>query len=295
MNIKEFTEKMRITIADILKKEVQIITPLKINGIRLYGIAVIEPDTNANSTIYLESFFEKFLDTDNWPQTVTDVLTFYNNYRFNGSFDMKWFKDFSQIRKKLFYRLINYEANQELLSMIPHTRFLDLAKIYYVDCQIGETESGSILIYHKHVTGWGITEQELIDAAEENTPLLYPIKIHHIATGLTAENAADVIFDISVESSDPMFALTNTESQHGAAAICYKDVLDHFSQKMKDDLVILPSSIHETMLLPLHQNNSIDYLKETVYDANRTILDHSEFLSDNVYIYNRMNRQLVIA
>ena len=64
---------------------------------------------------------------------------------------------------------------------------------------------------------------------------------------------------------------------------------------MEDDLVILPSSIHETILLPLHQSKNIDCLKEMVYDLNRTILDQSEFLSDNVYIYNRMNRQLVIA
>ena len=85
------------------------------------------------------------------------------------------------------------------------------------------------------------------------------------------------------------------ENQNGAASVCYKDVLDNFSQKIKDDLVALPSSVHETILLPLQEKSNLDSLKEMVYDINRTILNPSEFLSDNVYVYNRQDKQLIIA
>lgn len=290
MNIKDFADRMKTVISDALKKEVRIVNPLKPNNVRLYGLSIVEPDSNTSPVIYLESYFERFLDTDNWTGAVKDILEFYRDNRVEDSFDMKWFCDFSKIRENLFYRLINYEKNQELLSMVPHTRFLDLAKIYYADCPIGKT-AGSILIYHRHVEEWNITEDELITAAEENTPRLYPANLHPICDTLGLSGDINLIPEMPV----PMFVLSNTENHNGAAAICYKDVLERFSQKIEDDLVILPSSVHETILLPLQKNNSKESLREMVYDANRTMLDQSEFLSDNVYLYSRNDRQLMIA
>lgn len=281
---------MKTVISDTLKKEVRIVNPLKPNNVRLYGLSIVEPDSNTSPVIYLESFFERFLDTDNWAGTVKDILEFYRDNRVEDSFDMNWFRDFSKIRENLFYRLINYEKNQELLSMVPHTRFLDLAKIYYADCRVGET-AGSILIYHKHVGKWNITEDELITAAEENTPRLYPANLHPILDTLGLGGDINLFLKLPF----PMFVLSNTGNHNGAAAVCYKDVLERFSQKIKDDLVVLPSSVLEIMLLPLQKSNSIESLREMVCDVNRTMLDRSEFLSDNVYLYSRNDRQLMIA
>lgn len=290
MNIKDFADRMKTVISDALKKEVRIVNPLKPNNVRLYGLSIVEPDSNTSPVIYLESFFERFLDTDNWAGTVKDVLEFYRDNRVEDSFDMNWFRDFSKIRENLFYRLINYEKNQELLSMVPHTRFLDLAKIYYADCRIGET-AGSIPIYHRHVKEWNITEDELITAAEENTPRLYPANLHPIFDTLGLGGDINLIPEMPV----PMFVLSNTENHNGAAAVCYKNVLERFSKKIEDNLVILPSSVHETILMPLQKNSSKESLREMVYDVNRTMLDQSEFLSDNVYLYSRKDRQLMIA
>lgn len=294
MNIKEFTDRMKTALSNALNREVQIVSPLKINGIRPYGLAVKEPDSNISPTIYLESFFEEFLETGDWEQAVKDVLAFYQNAVLTDSVDMEWFRDFDQIQKKLYYRLINYETNQELLEKIPHTRFLDLAKVYYADCQIAENMPGSFLIHYKHINHWGIDENELAKTAEENTPGLYPAHIRDMLSALMPGIPLDTL-ETPENFSSSMFALTNAEADNGAAAICYKGVLDSFSRKIEDDLVILPSSVHETILLPLHKNGDIDHLKCMVYDINRTILEPSEFLSDNVYLFNRQSKQLTIA
>ena len=216
MNINEFAEKMKIALTDILQKETQSVSPLKLNNVRLCGITIVEPDSNISCTIYLEPFFERFLDTGDWEQTVSDILSFYDNNRVADSFDSKWFHNFGQIRRNLFYRLINYKENQELLSAVPYTRFLDLAKVYYADCQIGET-AGSILIHHKHIEEWGITEDELIAAAEENTPILYPVKLKPLSFVL---GLGDDICPLPGMSGH-MFVLSNTENQNGAASVCY--------------------------------------------------------------------------
>ncbi len=294
MNIKEFTDRMKTAISDALNREVQIVNPLKTNGIRPYGLAVKEPDSNTSPTIYLEPFFERYLDTDDWAQAVKDVLAFYENNVLTDSVDMEWFRDFSQIQKKLYYRLINYEANQELLAQVPHTCFLDLAKVYYADCRIAEDMPGSFLVRYEHIRLWGIDENELREAAEENTPGLYPAHIKNMFPVFTPDIPPETL-EVPEDFFIPMYTLSNAEAENGAAALCYKGVLDDFVRKIEDDLVILPSSVHETILLPMHKNDDTDRLRDMVYDINRTILDRSEFLSDNVYIFNRETKQLAIA
>ena len=81
MNIKDFADRMKTVISDTLKKEVRIVNPLKSNGVRLYGLSIVEPNSNTSPVIYLETFFERFLDTDNWAGTVKDILEFYHNNR----------------------------------------------------------------------------------------------------------------------------------------------------------------------------------------------------------------------
>lgn len=294
MNIKEFTDRMKTALSNVLNREVQIVRPLKINGIRPYGLAVKEPGSNVSPSIYLEPFFERFLETDDWERTVKDVLMFYQNDILTDSVDMEWFRDFDRIREKLYYRLINYEANRELLTKIPHTRFLDLAKVYYADCKLNADIPGSFLIHYKHINHWGIDENELLETAEENAPQLYPAHIKDMLSAFMPKIPLDM-FEVPKDLASPMFALSNAENDYGAATVCYKGTLDDFSRKIEDDLVILPSSVHETILLPMHKNGDIDFLKYTVQDSNRTILDRSEFLSDNVYLFNKQNKQLTIA
>lgn len=294
MNLKEFTDRMKTAISDALNKEVQIVNPLKTNGIRPYGLTVKEPDSNTSPAIYLEPFFERYLDTGDWAQAVKDVIAFYENNVLTDSVDTNLLMDFGRIQKKLYYRLINYEANRELLAQIPHTRFLDLAKVYYADCRIAEDMQGSFLVRYEHTRLWGIDEDELRETAEENTPGLYPAHIKNMFPVFTPDTPPETL-EVPKDFFIPMYTLSNAEADNGAAALCYKGVLDDFARKIGDDLVILPSSVHETILLPMHKNDDTDRLRDMVYDINRTILDRSEFLSDNVYIFNRETKQLAIA
>ena len=43
--------------------------------------------------------------------------------------------------------------------------------------------------------------------------------------------------------------LTNTEKLYGASAILYPNILSYFAKRLKADLYLLPSSIHEVLLL----------------------------------------------
>ena len=295
MNIKEFAERMKSSISNVLPKEVTMIEQLKINGIYSYGIRISEPNSHTGITISLEPFFETFLDTDNWTRTVDYVLDFYKNQALPESLDAEWLYDFEQVLSGLYYILVNYEAHEELLHKVPYTKFLDLAKIYYVQCPLGESDTGTILVRNEHLKDWGISIYELDKAAEENTPRLYPASITCLMDEAGLGNLLGVPFELPQEPLIPMFALSNTQNDHGATAVCYQKILDDFSQKIQDDLILLPSSVHEMLLIPLHKDDDIPSHKETVYDANRYILEPSQFLSDNVYLFSRKDKQITIA
>ncbi|MCM1214957.1 MAG: DUF5688 family protein [Lachnospiraceae bacterium] len=291
MNIQEFAERVRADVTAILGKEVHIHKSLKLNGLRLMGLTITDHSTNIAPTIYLDPYFHKFKETGNWPGIISDIINTYRHYSLCQRFDMDWFRDFDRVKEKIFYRLINYEANKELLEQMPYTRFLDFAKVFCIQYQIDDIGSGTISIYNNHLDTWGISSAELEAIAETNTPLLFQPKVSTIA---------DTLKDIPIISPDdfedlpPIHVLTNTKNINGASAICYPNILRDFSNERETDILILPSSIHDVILIPWEENLNVEHFRDMVSDVNST-LDPTEILSRNVYLYRRGTGQIEIA
>lgn len=291
MNIKDFAEKVQNALKAVLDEEIQITETLKLNGIRRYGILISDPDSNACPAIHLEPLLEQFEETGDITAITDRIIQEYHSGRLTIPFDTEWFRDFDRVREKIFYRLINYEANQEMLERMPHSRYLDLAKTYCVQYQADGMRPGHICIYNNHLEMWGITQEQLACAAEYNTPLLFPPCLRSMEDILLeqfqppAPTAEDQSFPIP--KAPGLYVLTNMTRTHGAAAICYDEPLKEFTAKTGKDAIILPCSIHETLLLALESGENLEHLKETVHTVNRTQLDPSDRLSDNIYIYRR--------
>ena len=64
---------------------------------------------------------------------------------------------------------------------------------------------------------------------------------------------------------------------------------------VKADLVILPSSIHEVLLIPYEPNISFQELTNMVSHINRAEVPIEDRLSDQVYLYSRNLDSVVIA
>lgn len=176
MNIQEFTQKACTEIAKILGCEVQYKEVEKLNGAKHYGLIILEPGNNIAPTLYLEPFFDMYLHTKNWKGTVDRIVRAYQADSFPKRLDMGWFKDFEKVRGLIFHKLVNFDANTELLEGIPYTRYLDFAIIYCVYYKDDEIGSGSILIHNSHLEAWGCTTQNLARLAEENTPGFSPLQ-----------------------------------------------------------------------------------------------------------------------
>ena len=291
MNIQEFTQEACTEIAKILGREVQYKEVEKLNGAKHYGLIILEPGYNVAPTLYLEPFFDMYLYTKNWTDTVGRIIRAYQADSFPKRLDMGWFKDFEKVRELVCHKLVNFKANKALLEDIPYIRYLDFAIIYCIYYKDDEIGSGSILIHNSHLEAWGCTTQDLARLAKENTPRLYPLAVSTMENVLQ-ECMADTEELSSVgEIPIPMHIMTNTEKANGAITILYQNALKNFAERIHSDVVILPSSIeisvHEVILLPLREDDDFREFRNMVCEVNRSGLAREDFLSDNVYLYRR--------
>ena len=291
MNIKEFTEKVRKEIAEILGKEVQYKEADKLNNTKHYGLTILEPGSNIAPTLYLEQFYDMYLETGNWRETINQIIALYQSDSFPKCLDMEWLKDFDKVQGLIFHKLINFESNTALLAKVPFTRYLDFAIVYCIHYENTEIGDGSILIHNSHLKLWNRTTQDLARLAEKNTPRLYPLSIS------TMEDTIQECIGCPVPTEDvpAMFVMSNKPRVNGAISILYKDSLKNFSSGLHSDVVILPSSVHEVILLPLLEHEGIKEFRDMVYEVNRSQLSKEEFLSDNVYLYRRSTDSIEIV
>jgi hypothetical protein len=97
---------------------------------------------------------------------------------------------------------------------------------------------------------------------------------------------------VAPEDIGSMYVLTNASGSLGAAALFYPDVKEKTGEILGSDYYILPSSIHEVILVPDAAGIDKKELCDMVKQANRTVVEPQDILSDNVYHYSRDDRRL---
>ena len=286
MNIKEFTKKVRDEISHILDKDVGTLVVDKFNGVKWHGIVIKDENGNDSPTFYMDPYLDTFSETGDWNFVIQQILNQYHSASFPKSIDTEWYKDFDNVKDLIFSRIINYEINTASLVDIPYTRYLDFAIVYCIRCIGTDFYTGDYLIRNDLLTYWNLTVADIDRLARENTPRLFPLRIESVAEILGLLYRADNGFPIMEDPIDLHF-MSNTKSLFGAATILYENCLKEYASDIGKDLIILPSSVHEVLLLPYDDNADIGTFKEMVYDVNRTEVNRVDFLSDNVYLYRR--------
>ena len=99
-----------------------------------------------------------------------------------------------------------------------------------------------------------------------------------------------------IEEEIPLFVMSNGDYMNGASVILYKDILKDFASGMEHDLYILPSSIHEVIILfDDEYARSPEELARMVRQTNHMVVEREEVLSDHVYHYDREKDEIRIA
>lgn len=275
---------------------------LKNNNHYLDGLTVLPPGENISPTVYLNSYYQDFLDGMPLADIVETIRTFYEQFTRRQTVDPRLFQDFEKARPRIAYRLCHFASNRPLLKEIPHIPRLDLAIVFFLVIDSGPDEEMTVTITREHTKVWGISDQLLYEAAVHNTPLLYPcrcVALEQMISELLPQKAAGSASPGSLSagqpSPPPMYVLTNQRRLNGAACILYDHVLQDFSQQIGGDFFILPSSIHEAILLPCEEHIDPKTLTAMVREINDTEVSPLDRLSDRVYRYSARTEQLSIC
>lgn len=286
MDFETFTEKMK----ELLTKrvgdswEIRVHKALKNNGITRTGIMLQKKGERYGSILYLEEAYKKYRDGMDVEEAVDVLLDAPFGHDFEVEFDKRFqadsFRDYGQVREHLGLRLINYEKNTELLKDVPHVRWNDLAVIFCYEIGAWKEGGAYIMIRNHHLAEW-----------EETVDTLYEDALRNMKDG-----TPDDLFSLNdmfkkdmvpgMEATPPMYVLTNASRKFGAAVMLYSRKMKELADSVGSDLVILPSSLHEVLLLVDDEEKHIQW-REMVGEVNRLMVEPEEVLSDNIYRYSR--------
>lgn len=205
------------------------------------------------------------------------------------------FDPLDKIKDKIVYRLgSDYikKNNQDIV----YRSSLNVYIYYYVLVESNDKVLKSYPITWNMINAWDINEQELFNLATINTPKLFPNSLVRIAEMLKSLVDDKDCKDIKIDDYDPPFyVLTNNTKVYGASGILYPEYANQIYDKFKSDYYIIPSSVHELILVPVEYGETKSSLLRMIKEVNQTEIEEDEFLSNNLYIYSSADKTIKIA
>lgn len=202
--------------------------------------------------------------------------------------------DYESMKPHLMVQMVSTERNQEMLAKVPHKEIEDMSLVYRFELSSGEEGLYSTLIRNDALEMYGITPEQLHQDAMERVPLTHPASIRNIVEVMMAlggEELPEGIFD----DASPMFVASVPGGVNGAGVLAYPDFMEQGAAKLGGDFFVLPSSIHEVILLPDDGQISPAELKTMVMEVNASEVMPEEQLSDNVYYYDSKEKIFELA
>lgn len=246
--------------------KVEVYRTVKNNGMVRTGLIFTQTGVNISPTIYLEEFYEQYLQGVSIDILTQKLREIYEEVQMKQSISYQNILDYSQIQDRIVYKLIQKQANEQLLEDLPYEQFLDLAMVYYVLLDKTEFGTATLLIRNEHVKGWNIRKEDVIQAAGRNTPQLLPIELEKV--------------------TEYMYIATNRTHSLGAGVMLY-DEWKKTVAEIRENFFVIPSSIHELILIPESFGMDRQQLGAMVKEINATEVAREEVLSDTVYYYDR--------
>ncbi|MBR1479022.1 MAG: hypothetical protein IJ608_13845 [Lachnospiraceae bacterium] len=302
MDFEEFKNSVAEQVKDFLPEKyedasVTLQDVTKNNDTVLTGLLIKTEDSNIAPNIYLENFFEQYQDGRDMADILQNIADVRVQHEMEQGFDVSKITDFEQVKDKIICKLINAELNADYLADKPHTMVEDLAVVYAID--LGGSESGHMTapITNSLMEQYGITQEELHDIA------LHNLSESQIEFKTMRDVLVDLMFPDGIQPDDPrafmlppeeenpsMYVLSNADKLNGAAALLDAKTMEDISEKLGGDFIVLPSSIHETIVLPVNEDMDRHTLEAMVQDVNAGQVAPEERLSDHVYMYDSQEK-----
>ncbi|MCI8407977.1 MAG: hypothetical protein HFJ09_01730 [Lachnospiraceae bacterium] len=322
MNYQYFYKQLVQSLQEKLGEEYQVkITDIeKNNGVFLEGIIIIKEESQISPNIYLEYFYDRYREGESLEEIIEEILNMYYETMNHSPVQIDQLTELKKHEDNIFFRLINYKMNKRFLDKVPHIRYLEFAITFH--CLLEKQEYGiqSFCINETIRQEWGVCLEQLYQFALKNTPILFPPKIQSMEKmmyqiienpkkGLSSvekwypaeetdyqghyeKTLENMILDIDDSDETYMYVLSNGLGIYGASALLYPNVLEYFAKRSGKNLYLLPSSIHEWIIVLQQEEYSEELLKDMVHDVNHTQVASDEVLSNQVFFYNKDTKRI---
>lgn len=275
----------------------QVVT--KNNNLRLTGMNIMLPNKNIAPTIYLEGFFEKYQKGEAVEDILEQIAKLQLDQEAEVNFDTACITEYEQCKDKIYPRLISKEWNQNMLENHPHIEMEDLAIIFYIDLNEAEKGSMTVKIHEGLVKNWNITVEELYERAISNLKkdnagifrsmnevLMEMMTADFIDICEGNEEEARKMMESIPTADNVMYVLSNINKIHGASVVLNNEMMERVINTVGETFFVLPSSVHELLIVPAKAHMQVEDLKAMVYEVNSTQVCMEERLSNNVYTYS---------
>ena len=294
MNNEEFKNEFVEALKEKLSErgndvDVKVSTVEKMN--QSYEAITITPEgSNIGMNMNLEVFAEAYESGVPFDEIVEQVTNKVEAHLADmPTFDVQSLTDYEQMKDKLAMEVVAADRNADLLAKVPHQEMEDMAVVYRFVMESDENGRASILVSNDLLDKMGVTPEQLHADALENAPELRPAVIKgmsEVMMDMMGEDAHEMFGIDEFPQDEMMYVSTVPDKISGAGVIAYQEFMDQAAEKLGGDFYILPSSIHEVLLVKDDGAVNFNDLKSMVEDVNATQVAPEEKLTDSVYHYD---------
>lgn len=284
LSYRDFQESLTQLVSQELNKNGKYhceLTQAQKNNVVLTGLSIRQDGSKSAPIIYLNDSYQSYLQGKPLNQISKEMVEFYRSQEI-PEFDHIDFADYEKMKEKLRVRLVSKENNQAYYKKGPYKIHPMGAEVLYVEVERNASGSMCTQVTNAMAESWKMPKAELFQRALENTQNSDEVKfqsMNEVMSEIMTGNA-EADFD------SPMYVLTNKDTQYGATVALYPDVLKQVSRQIGSDYYILPSSVHELLILRKKDCDLTEKeLRSMVREINQSIVEPEEILGNEVFEY----------
>lgn len=277
----------------------------KNNDTELTALVLHKPGETISPQLYLEQPFEEYKNGMTLNEIVEQLADSYLQSRNIEIPDVtELVFDFEKVQGLLRLQLINKAYNSEKLQDIPckDLENSDLTAVLRIHLPVKQSGETTILVTDSMLSQWNKAMDELYPIALQNTMAANPARINSMRqiimemyTEAHGGNAVDnEVGNYKIEPYE-QYVLSNSSRINGATVLLYPDILEQLAQGTNANLFLLPSSVHEIILMQDTGQLDAKELQAMVMTVNETDVLPEERLSDEVYYYDKDEHRLSMA
>lgn len=265
MTKREYAEVIAKKVAGEVK-EVE-----KTNGVIMTGI-MITNDTNITPTFYIDEMYEKDVPANEAAGLIMEQIE--NGER--PQFDISAISSWDSAKEMLRIRLYNKKTTAPIKRSARSYGFSDLIMVPVIEFD----DNASAKVTKALAKQWGKSAKTIIDTALLNTKEKEKFEIIEMAEMLAEMMGVPV--EMLRKDAPPIWVISNEQRINGAVGIII--LADKLKEMYPNGYYILPSSIHEALVIDVSFCDDPDILTSMVQDVNGACLRPEEVLGDKAYI-----------